>query len=123
VRLIKKGARFVATNPDASGPGDGGVVPACGAVAALIQAATGVAPYFIGKPNPLMMRTALRYLNEHSENAVMIGDRMDTDIRTGLESGMDTVLVLSGVTTREMISRFPYRPTRIANSVADLELP
>jgi NagD protein len=122
VRLIKKGARFVATNPDASGPGDGGVVPACGAVAALIQAATGVAPYFIGKPNPLMMRTALRYLNEHSENAVMIGDRMDTDIRTGLESGMDTVLVLSGVTTREMIARYPYRPTRVANSVADLEL-
>lgn len=122
VRLIKKGARFVATNPDASGPGEGGLVPACGAVAALIQAATGVAPYFVGKPNPLMMRTALRYLNEHSENAVMIGDRMDTDIRTGLESGMDTVLVLSGVTTREMIARYPYRPTRVANSVADLEL-
>ncbi|MGD0090954.1 MAG: HAD-IIA family hydrolase [Planctomycetota bacterium] len=123
VRLITGGARFVATNPDAAGPGDGGLVPACGAVAALIQAATGVAPYFVGKPNPLMMRTALRYLKEHSENAIMVGDRMDTDIRTGLESGMETVLVLSGVTTRQMIGPFPYRPARIADSVAELELP
>ena len=122
VRLIKQGARFIATNPDPNGPGDGGLVPACGAIAALIASATGVAPYFVGKPNPLMMRTALRYLDEHSENAVMVGDRMDTDIRVGTESGMDTVLVLSGVTTREMVVDFPYRPTRIVNSVADLEL-
>jgi 5'-nucleotidase len=123
VRLIQGGARFIATNPDASGPGEGGLVPACGAIAALIETATGVKPYFIGKPNPLMMRSALRYMGEHSENAIMVGDRMDTDIRTGTESGMETVLVLSGVTTRDMVERFPYRPTRIVNSVADLETP
>ncbi len=122
VRLISAGARFVATNPDPSGPSEGGIVPACGAIAALIQSATGVPPYFIGKPNPLMMRTALRFLNEHSENAIMVGDRMDTDVRAGIESGLETVLVLSGVTTREMVDRFPYQPTRIANSVAELEI-
>jgi 5'-nucleotidase len=122
VRLIQEGARFIATNPDASGPGEGGLVPACGAVAALIQTATGVEPYFIGKPNPLMMRSALRYVGEHSENAIMVGDRMDTDIRAGTESGMETVLVLTGVTKRDMVERFPYRPTRIVNSIADLEL-
>ena len=91
-----------------------------GAVAALIERATGVAPYFIGKPNPLMLRTALRRLGEHSENAVMVGDRMDTDILTGIESGLETILVLSGVTTREMVERYPYRPSRIIDSVADL---
>jgi NagD protein len=122
VRLIKNGARFVATNPDVAGPGEGGVVPACGAVAALIQAATGVAPYFVGKPNPLMMRSALRFLNEHSENAIMIGDNMLTDVRMGIESGLETVLVLTGVTTREMVAQYPYRPTRIVESVAELEL-
>lgn len=122
VRLISAGARFVATNPDPAGPSEGGIVPACGAIAALIQSATGVPPYFIGKPNPLMMRTALRFLNEHSENAIMVGDRMDTDVRAGIESGLETVLVLSGVTTREMVDRFPYQPTRIANSVAELEI-
>ncbi len=120
-RLIQAGARFIATNPDPTGPSEGGLVPSCGAIAALIEAATGVHPYFVGKPNPLMMRTALRYLNEHSENAIMVGDRMDTDIRIGTESGMETILVLTGVTTREMVARFPYRPTRIVNSVADLE--
>ena len=123
VRLIKEGARFIATNPDPAGPGEGGWVPACGAIAALIETATGVAPYFVGKPNPLMMRTALRYLGEHSENAIMVGDRMDTDIRAGIESGLETILVLTGVTTRDMVERFPYRPTRIVDSVADLELP
>jgi NagD protein len=123
VRLVKKGARFVATNPDPNGPSEGGIVPACGAVSALIETATGVAPYFIGKPNPLMMRTALRYMNEHSENAIMVGDRMDTDVRVGIESGLDTVLVLTGMTTREMVTRFPYQPTRIVNSIAELELP
>ncbi len=122
VRLVSDGARFIATNPDPSGPGEGGLVPACGAIAALIETATGVQPYFIGKPNPLMMRTALRYLNEHSENAIMVGDRMDTDVRVGTESGLETILVLSGVTTREMIERFPYQPTRVVDSVADLEL-
>ena len=122
VRLVSQGARFIATNPDPNGPGDGGIVPACGAVAALIESASGVHPYFIGKPNPLMMRTALRYLGEHSENAIMVGDRMDTDVRVGTESGLETVLVLSGVTTRDMIDRYPYRPTRVVDSVADLEL-
>lgn len=121
VRLVSEGARFIATNPDPSGPGEGGLVPACGAIAALIQSATGVQPYFVGKPNPLMMRTALRYLNEHSENAIMIGDRMDTDVRVGIESGLETILVLSGVTTPNMIEQFPYQPTRVVNSVADLE--
>ncbi len=121
VRLIQGGARFIATNPDSSGPSETGLVPACGAIAALIQTATTVPAYFIGKPNPLMMRTALRYLNEHSENAIMVGDRMDTDMRVGTEAGMETVLVLTGVTSREMVDRFPYQPTRIVNSVADLE--
>jgi NagD protein len=121
VRLIMEGARFIATNPDPGGPGEGGFVPACGAVAALIATATGVAPYFVGKPNPLMMRTALRYLGEHSENAIMVGDRMDTDVRVGTESGLETVLVLTGVSTRDMLDRFPYRPARIVESVADLE--
>jgi len=120
-RFIAAGARFIATNPDPNGPGTGGLVPACGAIAALLEAATGVAPYFVGKPNPLMIRTALRFLGEHSENAIMVGDRMDTDVRIGIESGMETVLVLSGLTTREMVGRFPYAPTRIAESVADLE--
>lgn len=122
VRLVQGGARFIATNPDPIGPSEGGIVPACGAVAALIQTATGIAPYFVGKPNPLMMRTALRYLNEHSENAIMVGDRMDTDVRVGIESGLETVLVLTGVTTRDMVKRFPYRPTQISDSVADLEI-
>ena len=123
VRLIREGARFIATNPDPVGPGEGGLVPACGAIAALIETATGVKPYFIGKPNPLMMRTALRYLGEHSENAIMVGDRMDTDVRVGLESGLETILVLSGVTaSAEEVERFPFRPTRIVQSVAELEL-
>jgi NagD protein len=122
VRLVAAGARFVATNPDVSGPGQKGIEPACGAMAALIQAATGVAPYFIGKPNPLMMRTALRYLGEHSENTTMVGDRMDTDIVAGIESGMETILVLTGVTKREDVERFPYRPTRIVPSVAEIEV-
>jgi NagD protein len=121
VRLIKNGSRFIATNPDVAGPGESGLVPACGAVAALIQAATGVEPYFIGKPNPLMMRSALRFLDEHSENAIMVGDNMLTDVRVGIESGLETVLVLSGITTREMVEQFPYRPTRIIGSVAELE--
>jgi NagD protein len=123
VRLIHEGARFIATNPDPSGPGEGGLVPACGAIAALIQTATGIKPYFIGKPNPLMMRAALRYLDEHSENAIMVGDRMETDVRVGLESGLETVLVLTGVTTSATeIERFPYRPTRVVASVAELEV-
>jgi len=120
IRFINAGARFIATNPDTMGPGEGGIVPATGAVAALITAATGVQPYYIGKPNPLMMRTALRRLNAHSENSVMIGDRMDTDIISGLESGLRTILVLTGVTAREQVDRFPYRPTWIRESVAEI---
>jgi len=122
MRLVKAGARFIATNPDPSGPHEEGLVPACGALAALIQTATGIQPYFVGKPNPLMMRTALRYLNEHSENAIMVGDRMETDVRVGLESGLETVLVLSGVSKPEDVKRFPYRPTHVVGSVAELEL-
>jgi NagD protein len=121
-QLIARGVPFIATNPDPSGPGEDGIVPACGAVAALIEKATGYAPYFVGKPNPLILRAALRYLGEHSENAVMVGDRMDTDVRVGLESGMETILVLTGVTKPEDIPRFPYRPTRIVNSVGEIEL-
>jgi NagD protein len=94
MRLVAAGARFIATNPDVSGPSENGLVPACGAVAALISAATGVTPYFIGKPNPLIMRTALRTLEAHSEESAMVGDRMDTDIIVGTESGLRTYLVL-----------------------------
>lgn len=121
IRLIAAGARFVATNPDPSGPGEGGLlVPACGAMAALIQSATGVAPFFVGKPNPLMMRTALNYLGAHSEETVMIGDRMDTDIVAGVSSGMETALVLTGVTKGDEVARYPYQPTYILESIADL---
>lgn len=122
VRLVKDGAMFIATNPDATGPLEAGIVPSTGSLAALIEKATNRAPFFVGKPNPLMMRSALRYLGVHSENTVMIGDRMDTDIVAGVMSGLDTILVLSGVSTREDIHRFPYRPTEILNSVADINL-
>jgi len=122
IRFVTAGARFIATNPDAMGPGEGGIVPATGSVAALISAATGVKPYFVGKPNPLMMRTALRTLNAHSEDSVMIGDRMDTDIIAGIESGLRTILVLTGVTTREEVERYPYRPTWVRESIAEVEV-
>ena len=122
IRLIhNEGARFIATNPDSSGPSEGGLVPACGAMAALIEKASGVAPLFIGKPNALMMRTALNYLNVHSENTIMVGDRMDTDIIAGVTSGMETILVLSGVTKEADIGKYPYVPTYIKRSVADIE--
>ena len=121
VRLVAGGAHFIATNPDPSGPGESGIEPACGALAALIETASGYSPFFVGEPNPLMMRTALNYLDIHSEDTVMVGDRMETDILAGTESGMDTILVLSGVTRREDIARFPYQPTRIVDSVADIE--
>lgn len=122
IRFVNAGARLIATNPDVMGPGEGGIVPATGAVAALISAATGVKPYFVGKPNPLMMRMALRKLNIHSEDSAMIGDRMDTDIVAGTESGLKTILVLTGVTRREQVDRYPYRPTWIRESIADVEL-
>jgi NagD protein len=120
IRLITDGARFIATNPDATGPSVDGPLPATGSVAALISRATGIEPYFVGKPNPLMMRSALNAIDAHSETAAMIGDRMDTDIVSGLEAGMETVLVLTGVTTREDAERHPYRASRIVDSIADL---
>jgi NagD protein len=120
IRLITGGARFIATNPDPTGPSPAGPQPATGAVAALISKATGVRPYFVGKPNPLMMREALRAIEAHSETTVMIGDRMDTDIVAGMEAGLQTILVLSGITSREQAGRFPFLPSRIVDSVADL---
>jgi NagD protein len=122
IRLIEAGARFIATNPDVTGPTEAGIVPGCGAMAALIQTATGKAPFYVGKPNPLMMRSALNYLDVHSEDTVMVGDRMDTDIVAGVESGMRTILVLTGVTRHEDIERYPYRPTWVLESVAEIEL-
>ncbi|REF00889.1 HAD-IIA family hydrolase [Thermomonospora umbrina] len=120
IRLIEAGARFIATNPDPIGPSHEGSLPACGAVAAMISKGTGVAPYFVGKPNPLMMRSALNRVEGHSETTVMIGDRMDTDVLAGMEAGLQTVLVLTGVTRREEIDRFPYQPSRVVPSIADL---
>jgi NagD protein len=120
IRLIAAGARFIATNPDPAGPTPAGLVPATGAVAALVSRATGVDPYYVGKPNPLMMREALRAIDAHSEDTTMIGDRMDTDVVAGIEAGMRTVLVLTGITTRELAERFPYRPSEIVDSIADL---
>lgn len=122
IRLIAAGARFVATNPDPAGPGEGGIEPACGAMAALIEKATGVAPFFVGKPNPLMMRSALNYLHAHSEETVMIGDRMDTDIVGAVSSGLDTALVLTGVTQRDQIAKYPYQPTYVLDSIGDMDL-
>jgi NagD protein len=120
IRLIAAGSRFIATNPDATGPTPDGPLPATGSVAALISRATGVEPYFVGKPNPLMMRSALNAIDAHSETTAMVGDRMDTDVVAGLEAGMHTVLVLTGSTTRDQAERFPYRPSRIVDSIADL---
>jgi NagD protein len=120
IRLIVNGARFIATNPDVTGPTPDGPLPATGAVAALISRATGVEPYFVGKPNPLMMRSALNAIGAHSESSAMVGDRMDTDVVSGLEAGMHTVLVLTGSTQREEAERFPFRPSRIVDSIADL---
>jgi NagD protein len=120
IRLVEEGAKFIATNPDATGPSREGSLPATGAVAALIERATGRAPYYVGKPNPLMMRSALRALGSHSENALMIGDRMDTDVRSGLEAGLSTILVLSGIFTSEHAEMYPYRPTRVLKSIAEL---
>jgi NagD protein len=120
VRLIEGGARFIATNPDPSGPSVFGTLPATGSVAALISTATGKQPYFIGKPNPLMMRSALNRLDAHSETTVMIGDRMDTDVISGLEAGLRTILVLTGSTQAHQVENFPYRPTKVVDSIADV---
>ncbi len=120
IRLIDKGARFIATNPDVSGPSQQGLIPATGSVAALITKATGVDPYFVGKPNPLMMRSALNRIDAHSETAVMVGDRMDTDMVAGLEAGLRTVLVLTGSTRPGQVERYPYQPTVVVDSIADV---
>ncbi|MGP5052152.1 HAD-IIA family hydrolase [Brachybacterium alimentarium] len=120
IRLVKGGAKFIATNPDVTGPSAEGPLPATGAVAAMITAATGILPYYIGKPNPLMMRTALNRIGAHSETSVMIGDRMDTDVKSGLEAGMRSVLVLSGSTREEEIAQYPFRPTTVLDGIADV---
>ncbi|AMM31129.1 HAD family hydrolase [Sinomonas atrocyanea] len=120
IRLILDGARFIATNPDATGPSRDGVLPATGAIAALISKATGRTPYTIGKPNPMMFRSAMNQIDAHSETTAMIGDRMDTDIIAGMEAGLHTVLVLSGITRREDIAAYPFRPNQILSSVKDL---
>ena len=120
IRLIERGARFIATNPDVTGPSPEGSLPATGSVAALITQATGIRPYFVGKPNPLMMRSALNSIDAHSESTVMVGDRMDTDVISGIEAGLRTILVLTGSTRAEQIGTFPYRPTRVCDSIADV---
>jgi NagD protein len=120
IRLIENGARFIATNPDVSGPSHQGTLPATGSVAALISTATGRKPYFVGKPNPLMMRSALNRIEAHSETTVMVGDRMDTDIVSGLEAGLRTILVGTGSTRPDEVARFPYKPSKVVDSVADL---
>lgn len=120
IRLVASGSRFIATNPDPTGPSPDGLLPACGSVAALITHATGVEPYFVGKPNPLMVREGMNTLGAHSEATVMVGDRMDTDMVAGIEAGLETILVLSGMTVAADVDRFPYRPSRVVASVADL---
>lgn len=119
IRLISGGARFIATNPDVTGPSPEGPMPATGSVAALITKATGAEPYFVGKPNPMMFRSAMNRIEAHSESTIMVGDRMDTDVIAGIEAGLDTILVLSGSTRRDQIERFPFRPGRVLESIAD----
>ncbi|MGB3483485.1 MAG: HAD-IIA family hydrolase [Mycobacterium sp.] len=120
IRLIGAGARFIATNPDVTGPSSEGPLPATGSVAALITKATGREPYFVGKPNPMMFRSALNRIEAHSEETTMIGDRMDTDVVAGIEAGLDTILVLTGSTSEAEIERYPFRPGRVLPSIADV---
>ncbi|MCQ2437080.1 MAG: HAD-IIA family hydrolase [Clostridia bacterium] len=120
IRLVNNGAKLIGANYDLTGPIESGIAPACRALVAPIELATGKKAYYVGKPNPLMMRTGLRLLGVHSEDAVIIGDRMDTDIIAGIESGLDTVLVLSGVTTKTECESFPYRPRLILEGVGDI---
>jgi NagD protein len=120
IRLIAAGAKFIATNPDATGPSLEGLLPATGSIAALIERATGRKPYFVGKPNPLMMRSALNALGAHSEQTLMIGDRMDTDVHAGIEAGLKSILVLTGISTKESAEHHPFRPTLVIDSIADL---
>jgi NagD protein len=120
IRLIGRGARFIATNPDATGPSAEGPMPATGAVAALITRATGKEPYVVGKPNPMMFRSALNQIGAHSEQTGMIGDRMDTDVVAGIEAGLHTVLVLTGISDRAEIERYPFRPDEVLDGVHQL---
>jgi len=120
IRMINAGARFIITNPDATGPTPSGVVPATGSFAALISHATGKAPYVVGKPNPMMFRSAMNRIGAHSENTGMIGDRMDTDVIAGIEAGLHTVLVRTGISDDAEVERYPFRPDEILDSVADL---
>ena len=120
IELVNKGAKLIGTNPDVTGPTERGVMPATGSLIAPIEIATNKKAYFVGKPNPLMLRHGLKMIGCHSEEIAFIGDRMDTDIIAGIESNVDTVLVLSGVTAMEDIDKFPYRPKYILNGVVDL---
>jgi len=120
IRLISAGARFISTNPDATGPSPTGLLPATGAINALITKATGKEPYVVGKPNPMMFRSALNRIGAHSESTGMIGDRMDTDIVAGIEAGLHTVLVLTGISDRAEMERYPFRPDEVIESVAEL---
>lgn len=120
VRLINDGARFICTNPDPTGPSQEGPLPATGAVAAMITRATGREPYFVGKPNPMMFRSALNRIDAHSETTAMIGDRMDTDVVAGIEAGLQTFLVMTGSTRAADVNRYPFRPSHIKDSIADL---
>lgn len=120
MNLVNKGAKLIATNTDITAPIEGGFAPACRAFVAPIEATTGKKAYYVGKPNPLMMRTGLMLLGVHSAETAMIGDRMDTDIIAGIETGLDPILVLSGVTTRKDMEQFPYRPRLVLNGVGDI---
>jgi NagD protein len=120
IRLVDAGARFIATNPDPSGPSADGKLPATGSVAALITRATGREPYYVGKPNPMMFRSAMNRIDAHAESTTMVGDRMDTDVVAGIEAGLETVLVLTGSTSRADVELYPFRPSRVFDSIADL---
>ena len=120
IRLVAAGARFIATNPDTTGPSPEGLLPATGAVAAMITRATGREPYFVGKPNPMMFRSAMNRIEAHSETTAMIGDRMDTDVVAGIEAGLRTYLVLTGSTAAADVDRYPFRPTRVLDSIGDV---
>jgi len=120
VRLVQKGAKLIGTNTDLTGPTDAGIMPACRALIAPIELATGKTAYYIGKPNPLIMRHALKKIGSTRDESVIIGDRMDTDIVAGIESELDTILVLTGVSTRETVDLFPYRPDYILKGVGEI---
>lgn len=119
---VMNGAKLIGTNTDLTGPSEIGIIPACRALVAPIELTTGKSAYYVGKPNPLMMRTGLQILGIHSAETAIIGDRMDTDIIAGIESGLDSVLVLSGVSTRETIEQYPYSPRLVLNGVGDIPL-